>query len=345
MKDFDWEGFKKGEIAVHCTRKYVAEHFLNKCVENGIIDNEALTIFLDNWNRYKKNTCYTIYGRFSYDRLDYYKTCRNYNKIVEWEFTPENKEGIEEIAKVITKDEFVKLVDMYELAEYCPSDFGFNKADCVNRWGTCIKCWSDVVNNIKFKGDNKKENIQINNTLEGENNVELNELKTKLQEIEITTNKAISELKCEIEKKENEIKEERVSKVWKPEYGETYYFIDSEGKIIKSKWTNHEFDDSRYILGNCFKTQQEAEKEKDKLILIADLKRFAQENNKGEIDWNNENQNKWSVMYNFDDENIDTECHQVYKESILPYFTSKEIAQKAIDTFKNRLIKLFKEQQ
>jgi hypothetical protein len=48
--------------------------------------------------------------------------------------------------------------------------------------------------------------------------------------------------------------------------GETYYFIDSEGKIIKSKWTNHEFDDSRYILGNCFKTQQEAEKEKEKRL-------------------------------------------------------------------------------
>ena len=342
MKDFNWKEFKEGKIVVHCPKEYLAEHFLSKCTKNGIIDNEERSEFLDNWNRYKENTCYTTYGRFSYDRLDYYKTCKYYNKIIEWKFNPKNKEDIEEIAKFITRDKFNGMVDSHELLSgYCPSDVTLAN-NC--SWNDCIDCWSNAVKSIQFKGD-KEETIQTNNKLEGDNKMELNELKNKLAELETTTSKAIEELKVALEKKKNEIKAAKIEKVRKPEYKETYYFIDSEGKVIMSEWTNHEYDKSRYSLGNCFKTRQEAEKARDKLILIVDLKRFAEENNEGEIYWNNENQYKWSVMYNFDDENMDTECHCIYKESILPYFTSEEKARKAIDTFKDRLIKLFIEQQ
>ena len=168
MKDFNWEGFKKGEIAVHCPKFYLAEHFLSKCLKNGIIDNEERSEFLDNWNRYKENTCYTTYDRFSYGELDFYKICKDYNTIREWKFNPKNKEDIEEIAKFITRDKFNGMVDSHELLSgYCPSDVTLAN-NC--SWNDCIDCWSNAVKNIQFKGD-KEETIQVNNKTEGDNNM------------------------------------------------------------------------------------------------------------------------------------------------------------------------------
>lgn len=36
MKDFDWTELKEGKIAVRCPKEYLAEHFLNKCIDNKV---------------------------------------------------------------------------------------------------------------------------------------------------------------------------------------------------------------------------------------------------------------------------------------------------------------------
>ena len=82
--------------------------------------------------------------------------------------------------------------------------------------------------------------------------MELNVLKDKVIELETT----LSELKVEIEKKENEIKDEKIEKVWKPKRNEKYYTLYSSGAIFTEIWTDSSNDNNRYNLGHCFKTVQ-----------------------------------------------------------------------------------------
>lgn len=54
---------------------------------------------------------------------------------------------------------------------------------------------------------------------------------------------------------------------WKPKEGEKYWYVrfdeNHNSGVIASYWDNHSFDFTKYIIGNCFKTEQEAEKHKD----------------------------------------------------------------------------------
>lgn len=46
---------------------------------------------------------------------------------------------------------------------------------------------------------------------------------------------------------------------WKPERGETYYWIDSIGNIGSYEWCGDSTDRGHYKRGNCFKTKEKAE--------------------------------------------------------------------------------------
>jgi hypothetical protein len=55
-------------------------------------------------------------------------------------------------------------------------------------------------------------------------------------------------------------------KPWKPELGDGYYFISDDGLVDFDTWSNYYYDIILYKLGNCYKTKEEAEKDKDKWI-------------------------------------------------------------------------------
>lgn len=74
------------------------------------------------------------------------------------------------------------------------------------------------------------------------------------------------------ELKKVEIEED--DKGWKPNYGDDYYFISGHGCIEIDNWQDWDVDTRRYDMGNCFKTQEEAEFMVEKLKVIAELKRF-----------------------------------------------------------------------
>src|SRR5574344_1920857 len=129
--------------------------------------------------------------------------------------------------------------------EYGDEDyFGFSSRDWHKQKGYKI---------IEWQRDN----------MVGEIEVEINELKTKLQELETNTNKSIADLKAEIEKREAEIKAEKIDKAWKPKEGDTYYYLYSDGDIAIVKWNDNTMDNSRYNIGNCFKTEELATKERE----------------------------------------------------------------------------------
>lgn len=67
-------------------------------------------------------------------------------------------------------------------------------------------------------------------------------------------------------------------------------------------------DDKRYLLGNYFKTRQEAEEYKENLLTKQRLKDLALRLNNGvKIDWNNDTQSKYTMSYR----EISNELHPV----------------------------------
>lgn len=57
-----------------------------------------------------------------------------------------------------------------------------------------------------------------------------------------------------------------VEEKWVPEKGDDYWLINSEGTIVSSYYENDSTDEFRLSVGNIYKTKEEAEAYKHKLI-------------------------------------------------------------------------------
>ena len=126
---------------------------------------------------------------------------------------------------------------------------------------------------------------------------------------------------------------EEKPKVWKPDYDEKYYFLTSYADIDITIWANDAPDKCKYAIGNCFRTHEEAEFAVEKLKVIAELKRFAQEHNEYKFNPINNKGGLYFIIYINCEVKIDY-CFKylgVFGKNAV-YFTSKEIAQQAIDT-------------
>ena len=160
------------------------------------------------------------------------------------------------------------------------------------------------------------------------------ELLNKLKQLEKDFNTQVTDIKKQIE--------ECDKKVFKPnKFGEKYYTISTKGKIGSYSFCNDDFDKEIIDFGNYFKTQEEAERKRFEIRLHRQLELFALENNENEIDWNNTDKNKYYIYYSYDDNCLDVADSYDYRDFGQVYFTSEEIAEKAIETFKYDLIRYF----
>ena len=129
------------------------------------------------------------------------------------------------------------------------------------------------------------------------------------------------------------LEENKESKIWKLKEREPYYYVNSNGEVLEDCNSNHRVDKDRICLGNCFKTKEEAKYMVEKLKVINELKNFALENNAEEIDWKNLKQVKWAIAYSRMYKNLElNDWRNTQFSSSNIYFTSREIAQKAIET-------------
>lgn len=158
-----------------------------------------------------------------------------------------------------------------------------------------------------------------------------NKFKIKLAGGEIKENKFTQETIKNTAANDWEIVEEPKSKVYKPKPQEMYYFLAGDG----TPTADHNLDDGsveKFIsIGNCFETGEEAKHMVEKLKVIKELRDFALENNNEKIDWRDKCTGKYFITYDFYDEEISIASYTF--RNFLPfeiYFTSKEIAQKAI---------------
>ena len=158
------------------------------------------------------------------------------------------------------------------------------------------------------------------------------ELLNKLKQLEKDFNTQVADIKKQIEECDN--------KVFKPnKFGEKYYTISTKGKIGSYSFCNDDFDKEIIDFGNFFKTKEEAERKCFEIRLHRKLELFALENNDTEIDLNTHSE-KYIISYRIDG-NIFIDKVYSFKDLGQVYFTSKEIAEKALETFKDDLVRYF----
>ena len=158
------------------------------------------------------------------------------------------------------------------------------------------------------------------------------ELLNKLKQLEENFNTQVTDIKKQIE--------ECDKKVFKPsKFGEKYYIISTKGKIGSYSFCNDDFDKEIIDFGNYFETQEEAERKRFEIRLHRQLELFALENNDTEIDWNIHSE-KYVINYSKKMGLFTVEVYDL-KDFGQVYFTSKEIAEKALETFRHELIRYF----
>ena len=159
------------------------------------------------------------------------------------------------------------------------------------------------------------------------------ELLNKLKQLEKDFNTKVADIKKQIE--------ECDKRIFKPnKFGEKYYTISTKGKIGSYSFCNDDFDKEILDFGNYFKTKEEAERKCFEIRLHRKLELFALENNDTEIDLNIHSE-KYIISYRIDG-NIFIDKVYSFKDLGQVYFTSKEIAEKALETFRHELIRYFK---
>lgn len=119
---------------------------------------------------------------------------------------------------------------------------------------------------------------------------DLKELSKKFEELR----KKYEELGEEIKRLENLKKKKR----WRAELNKSYFYIDNDGSIYFTEEKNYKIDNYRYKIRNYFETKEEAEKYLEKIEIYYELMDIAEElNGEEEIDWENGEQEKFSIRY------------------------------------------------
>lgn len=118
---------------------------------------------------------------------------------------------------------------------------------------------------------------------------------------------------------------------WKPKDGGYYFSVMFDGNIKNYVWNSDVIDNGCYKLGNCFKTEEEAQKELDRRIAEQELLDLAD----GSL-----NDNKWfEIEYEPYANCFGPGCYSEITSSCFR-FATKESCQKAIDTLGTERLKL-----
>ena len=122
-----------------------------------------------------------------------------------------------------------------------------------------------------------------------------------------------------------------------------YYYVDATGFIKNASEDSDGFDDDVYNTANYYADKTVAQNNARADILMRQLRRFAVEHREQEIDWNSEVQNKFSILYDYSDNEVTVERDIYGRYHGIVYFDSIEIARLAIETFHDELIWYFTE--
>jgi len=190
---------------------------------------------------------------------------------------------------------------------------------------------------------NKVEELEKEiKSLQNENVRRLEQIKIN-EDYNLTACNAINRNNNLIREKRKELEElqKQSKKRWRADKGELYWIVDSYGNIYSEFERRSSRDDYLYRSGNYYKTQQQAERAKFEMLFLQKLKDFALENNQGEIDWKCESQFKYYVDADIKYQELQVCTVCTTKSYELVYFTSREIAYNAINTFRSDFERLY----
>ena len=129
------------------------------------------------------------------------------------------------------------------------------------------------------------------------------------------------------ESKIKEVLGVKKSTVWEPSYDE-YYFYYTSSEIYCTRYSTY-VDQQLFILGNCFKTKEEAEFARDKQIFLTKFERYLRENEDEPVNWGKSKQSKYYLQY----------CH--YDSTILVDVWTRHQNQGAIHTTNLTALQVF----
>ena len=163
----------------------------------------------------------------------------------------------------------------------------------------------------------------------------IEELTKQIEEIDKQRIELQQEL--ELEKQKNEI-------VYPFEKGDDYYFVGRDGYISDWVWNGVEFEKQYYKLGNVFKTKEEAEKERDKRILLT---RFKQFRDKCNGDWKPESEKaKYYILLQYANLSLCVYSNMFFDAfNMFGYFKNCDDAERAIELFGDEIKRLFVEEE
>ena len=102
------------------------------------------------------------------------------------------------------------------------------------------------------------------------------------------------------------------------------------------------YDRTIYNIANYFSTKEKANEVNFEQTLYRKLRRFSDENGGSEIDYSRGScQPKWFIEYDKDEQLFFVSCYYDVRVFGTVYFSSEEVAYKAIEKFEDELIKYF----
>ena len=121
----------------------------------------------------------------------------------------------------------------------------------------------------------------------------IEELKRQVEELKDRFEQETSQILEKIEAVENADTKEDKRKLFDPELGDTYYFVNDRGRTIRTTYSNGIEDSFRIDIGNFFLTEEEAKFEAERLKVITRMKKYSFEQY-----WSDENQAKFILLFN-----------------------------------------------
>lgn len=150
----------------------------------------------------------------------------------------------------------------------------------------------------------------------------MSDLKTKyMNKIDEITYKAKSEIEKATEEYYRELKERNTSHLI-PVEEERYWWIDTEGYIDWASWYGCTDDEGRLSIGNVFKTEKEAEFERERLKILTIMRKYSSPFVDGKTNY--------FLVYYHDSKTIGIDYYWSI-DSGGPYFETKEIAHQVIN--------------
>ena len=121
------------------------------------------------------------------------------------------------------------------------------------------------------------------------------------------------------------ISKSKTKEAWKPKAEEDYFCIDTNNNVIMAcVWCGGRYGESNYAIGNCFKTEEEAEFAIEKLKVQAELRHYAEAHNE------NEKETNYKIYYHKTNKYLSIqEIFCFLDESAT--FTSRNIAEDAVN--------------